>query len=175
LIADISIARNFQNDVGNISIAGRRGILDDLERVLQKVLEGDVKIRRCETDRSDEFIDTEKLLQVIMALAPAEILKDTEVGDRESKPYTYSQKATCLKDFSNVRDAAKKKGAGPNAALYEFFLEMAPVAYRPFKKWKRIRDLRGLASGESSGTADELWKCLMELFSRLSAPYRSLQ
>jgi hypothetical protein len=115
LIADISIARNFQNDVGNISIAGRRGVLNDLDRVLQKVLEGDVKIRKSETDRSEEFIDTEKLLQVIMALTPAEILKDTEVGDRESKAYTYSQKATCLKDFSNVHDAAKKDGVGPNA------------------------------------------------------------
>jgi hypothetical protein len=90
-------------------------VLNDLDHVLQKVLEGDVKIRKSETDRSEEFIDTEKLLQVIMALTPAEILKDTEVGDRESKAYTYSQKATCLKDFSNVHDAAKKDGVGPNA------------------------------------------------------------
>ncbi len=142
LIADISIARNFQNDVGNISIAGRRGILDDLEEALQDVL-GDVKIRKSETDRSDDFIVTEKLLQVIMALAPAEILRGTKVGDRESKAYTYSQKATCLKDFSNVHDAAKKEGAGPNAALYEFFLQIAPTAYRLYEKWKAHPGFKG--------------------------------
>jgi hypothetical protein len=37
LIAEISIARNFQIDVRAISIAGRRGQLDDLEESIQKV------------------------------------------------------------------------------------------------------------------------------------------
>ena len=35
LIADISIARNFQNDVQNISIAGSKGILNELEESLK--------------------------------------------------------------------------------------------------------------------------------------------
>ena len=35
LIAEISIARNFQNDVRAISIAGRRGQLDELEEAVQ--------------------------------------------------------------------------------------------------------------------------------------------
>jgi hypothetical protein len=143
LIADISIARNFQNDVQNISIAGSRGILEDLERVLQKALKGDVKIRKSETDRSEDFIDTEKLLQVIMALTPAEMLAGTKVGDRGSKAYTYSQKATCLKDFSSVHDAAKEELIGPNAELYEFFLQIAPEAYRLHRKWKAHQGFRG--------------------------------
>jgi hypothetical protein len=142
LIADVSIARNFQNDVGNISIAGRRGILDELEEALREVL-GDVRLRKSETDRSDDFIVTEKLLQVIMALAPADVLMGTKVGDRESKAYTYSQKATCLKDFSNVHDAAKKEGAGANAALYEFFLQIAPTAYGLYEKWKAHPGFKG--------------------------------
>ena len=37
LIAEISIARNFQNDVRAISIAGRRGQLNDLEVAVQTV------------------------------------------------------------------------------------------------------------------------------------------
>src|SRR5262245_8395452 len=38
LIADISISRNFQNDVRNLSIAGRKGQLDELEESLRKQL-----------------------------------------------------------------------------------------------------------------------------------------
>ena len=36
LIAEISISRNFQNDVRAISIAGRRGQLDELEEAVQR-------------------------------------------------------------------------------------------------------------------------------------------
>jgi hypothetical protein len=146
LIADISIARNFQNDVQNISIAGSRGILDDLEKALRSGLDSEVKIRKSETDRSDDYIDTEKLLQVIMALAPSEVLKGTAIGDRGSKAYTYSQKATCLKDFTSVHDAAKDPKVDPtgsNAELYEFFLEIAPHAYSLYEKWKSHQGFKG--------------------------------
>jgi hypothetical protein len=143
LIADISIARNFQEDVQNISIASRKGVLDDLRAALKKAIKADVEIRMRETDLSDDSIDTEKLLQVMMALAPAEMLKGTKVGDRESKAYTYSQKATCLKDFSSVHDAAKDEKAGPDAALYEFFLQIAPTAYQLHTKWKTHQGFRG--------------------------------
>ena len=49
LIAEISIARNFQNDVHAISIAGRRGQLDDLEEAVQKAFP-DMKLRKSESD-----------------------------------------------------------------------------------------------------------------------------
>jgi hypothetical protein len=143
LIADISIARNFQNDVQNISIAGSRGVLDGLEKALKTAIDDAIKIKKSETDRSDEFIDTEKLLQVIMALAPTELLKGTTMNDRDSKAYTYSQKATCLKDFSNVHDEAKEDETGANAALYAFFLQIAPHAYRLYTKWKSHQGFRG--------------------------------
>lgn len=143
LIADISIARNFQNDVQNISIAGSRGILDDLEKALKSGIDDTIKIKKSETDRSDEFIDTEKLLQVVMALVPPDLLKGTTMNDRDSKAYTYSQKATCLKDFSNVHDAAKEDKSGPNAALYTFFLQIAPHAHRLYTRWKSHQGFRG--------------------------------
>jgi hypothetical protein len=63
LIAEISIARNFQNDVRAISIAGRRGQLDDLEKAVQQRFPR-IKLRKSETDLAvdDEFLDTEKLI-----------------------------------------------------------------------------------------------------------------
>jgi AIPR protein len=94
LIAEISIARNFQNDVRAISIAGRRGQLDELEAAVERVIPG-AKLRMSETDlvADGEFLDTEKLIQVIFALMPAKLLKALDRdGDPSSKTFTYSQK-----------------------------------------------------------------------------------
>ena len=143
LIADISIARNFQNDVQNISIAGSRGVLTELQTRLQSAIAADMKLRMSETDRSEDFVDTEKLLQVVMALTPQDLLTGTASADRGNKAYTYSQKATCLKDFSAVYDAVKQGGSKRNVALYQFFLDIAPDAYRLYHKWKSHQGFRG--------------------------------
>ena len=68
LIAEISIARNFQNDVKNLSIAGRRGQLEELEDSLQKKFPR-LKLQKSETQRpsdDNDYLQTEKLLQVIV-------------------------------------------------------------------------------------------------------------
>ena len=142
LIAEISIARNFQNAVENISIAGSRGVLDELEAHLQKS-DAALKLRKSETDRSDEFIDTEKLIQVIMALAPTDLLDASDIGSKD-KVYTYSQKATCLKDFSKIFEAQKgEKIDGANRRLYIFFLGIGPVALNLYRKWKTHQGFQG--------------------------------
>lgn len=142
LISEISIARNFQNDVQNISIAGSRGVLEGLEAALKKSNPA-IKLRKSETDRSDEFTDTEKLIQVLMALTPPTILENSELSVRD-KAYTYSQKATCLKDFSKVFEAQKAESAsGSNRRLYAFFLELAPQAWELYEKWKSHQGFRG--------------------------------
>jgi AIPR protein len=77
LIAEISIARNFQNDVLAISIAGRRGQLDELEKAVQKDFP-EAKLRKSETDLTadGEFLDTEKIIQVIFALLPQPMMEN---------------------------------------------------------------------------------------------------
>jgi hypothetical protein len=143
LIAEISIARNFQNDVQNISIAGSRGVLNELEAALQKS-DATVKLKKSESERSDEFTDTEKLIQVLMALTPMELLAGTRIGNRESKSYTYSQKATCLKDFSNVYEAQKEEMEnGPNRRLYRFYLDIAVQALALYERWKSHQGFQG--------------------------------
>ena len=75
LVADISIARNFQNDVELLSIAGRKGELNDLEKALQKT-HPELRLRKSEDEKpSDDnnLIATEKLLQVLAALLPGEL------------------------------------------------------------------------------------------------------
>lgn len=106
LIAEISIARNFQNDVKSLSIVGRRGQLDELEDSLKKKYPK-YRLQKSETEwptDDNEYIATEKLLQVIAALLPAELwFKPGEVN----KVYTYNAKATCLKDFQDIYRKAK--------------------------------------------------------------------
>jgi AIPR protein len=129
LIADISIARNFQNDAQNISITGSRGIPDDLEKALKSAIDTTVKIRKSETDRSDDFVDTEK-----------------------------------------VHDCAKENRAGPNAALYSFFLQIAPHALCLYAKWKSHQGFKGTRIRIIEREGGKSWRYLTGLFSQSFLP-----
>ena len=103
LIAETSIARNFQNDVMTISIVGRLGHLDELEAAMQ-VNKPDLKLQKSETKLSEDYVKTERLLQIIAALVPQELWPRS--GEM-NKVYTYSMKAKCLKDFQEIYKKAK--------------------------------------------------------------------
>jgi hypothetical protein len=138
LIGEISIARNFQNDVATLSIVGRKGLLDELEDKLQLSFP-DLKLRKSETQRSDDYYDTEKLLQVITALIPAEIWPRENEREDPKKVFAYSMKSKCLKQFQDIHERAKNPKATRHAEakdLYEFYLDMAPVAHNLYGKWK---------------------------------------
>jgi hypothetical protein len=132
LIAEVSIARNFQNDVRAISIAGRRGQLNELEEAVQKVLP-DAQLRKSETDivSDGKFLDTEKLIQVIFALMPEELVDSLDVGD--GKVFTYSQKTRCLKLFQKIVD---RKDDPDVSKAYRYFLDIAGDAWLLYEKWK---------------------------------------
>jgi AIPR protein len=134
LIAEISIARNFQNDVRPISIAGRRGQLDELELAVQKDIPG-AKLRKSETDIAGEYLDTEKLIQVMFALMPGGLLKSLdEESDASNKVFTYSQKTRCLKLFQRLVDGSGK--SGKNSDVYHYFLDISGQAWKLYGRWK---------------------------------------
>jgi hypothetical protein len=139
LIAEVSIARNFQNDVATLSIVGRKGLLDELEEQLQKA-DPDIMLRKSETQRSDDYYDTEKLLQVITTLIPAELWPKQKEKADPKKVYTYSMKTKCLKEFQAIHAGAKDpdaEGHEEAEALYGFYLDVAPLALELYKKWKK--------------------------------------
>lgn len=144
LIADISIARNFQNDVARISIAGRKQQLEEIERALQSKQPG-VKLRKSETDRSDDFYDTEKLIQVLTALTPSELWRKTGESDDPRKGYTYSGKSKCLKEFQDLHSAAQKPSTenAEMVSLYRYFVDMTPTAYELYEKWTAHQGFNG--------------------------------
>lgn len=134
LIADVSISRNFQNDVMTISIAGRLGQLEELEQNFQKSGAGK-KLQKSETMLTDNFIKTEKLLQVIASLVPKELLMNENI----SKVYAYNQKTKCLREFQEIYKKEKDtndKGHKKSLDLYNFYLEIAGEAWRLYEKWK---------------------------------------
>jgi hypothetical protein len=145
LIAEVSIARNFQNDVARLSIVGRKGLLDELEQRLQKA-EPELQLRKSETQRSDDYYDTEKLLQVITALIPSELWPKSKEKDDPKKVFTYSMKSKCLKEFQGIHARAKDtraEGHLESKALYEFYLDVAPIALELYEKWKKHKGFEG--------------------------------
>src|SRR4029077_10661654 len=72
LAAEISIARNYQNRVEDISIYGKLGRFDELEKAMQKE-DPKIILRKRETDFGEQYLDTEKLIQVISVLAPESV------------------------------------------------------------------------------------------------------
>jgi hypothetical protein len=143
LIAEISIARNFQNDVRAISIAGRRGQLDELQTAVQKVIPG-AKLRMSETDlvADGEFLDTEKLVQVVFALMPANLLTALDRdADPSNKAFTYSQKTRCLKLFQRLVEDHETNEDQDQA--YRYVLDIAGTAWVLYEKWKSHQGFRG--------------------------------
>ncbi|ANV24402.1 AIPR family protein [Agrobacterium pusense] len=144
LVAEISIARNFQNDVRPISIAGRKGQLDDLEQAVRRQFP-DVNLRKRETDlvtsEDEGYLDTEKLIQVVFAVMPAEILQKIKgAGDQSdftNKSFSYSQKTRCLKLFQRIQDEDSSED------VLDCFLDLAGPAWALYEKWKAHQKFKG--------------------------------
>lgn len=146
LIAQTSIARNYQNDVKLVSIVGRLGQLNELEKALRKQLGEKVNLRKSETERSDDYISTENLVQVMLALVPEKLWYRSDDGVTPNKVFTYSQRARCLKDFQMIYTGAKDKTDQRHsdyATLYNFFLDICGQAYELYNKWKTHQGFKG--------------------------------
>jgi hypothetical protein len=101
-----------------------------------------IRLQKSESQRpseSNDLLHTEKLLQVVAALLPPELWwKQSEY----SKSYTYSAKATCLKDFRHIHDEAKE-GSDSFIEVYKFYLDIAPHAWELYQKWKEHQGFQG--------------------------------
>lgn len=145
LIGETSIARNFQNDVMTISIVGRLGQLDELEESLKTKLPN-LKLKKSETELSKDYVESEKLIQVITALIPKELWVKPGEPDDPNKVYTYSMKSKCLKDFQEIYKKAHDQtdpGHKKFKETYQFFLDIVDQAYELYYKWKVHQGFQG--------------------------------
>jgi hypothetical protein len=138
LVAETSIARNSQNNVMPLSIAGRLGQLDELEESL-RISSPEIRLRKSETDQAEDALVTERLIQVLTALTPEELWpKSGEIGNA-NKAYTYAQKTKCLRDFQEVYRKAKESSDPADTKykeLYQFYLDVVPQAHELYQTWK---------------------------------------
>jgi hypothetical protein len=158
LIAETSIARNFQNDVMTISIVGRLGQLDELEKAIKAKMP-DAQLKMSETQLSEDYIKTEKLIQVLAALTPAELWPNDDEAENPNKVYTYSKKTKCLKDFQRIYEKAhnkKDEEHGKYQKLYQFYLEIGADAIALYEKWKSHQGFRGTALRAIEREGDEI-------------------
>jgi hypothetical protein len=138
LIAETSIARNFQNDVMSLSISGRLGEFDELEQALQQH-KPHLKLQKSETQLSEDYLRTEKLLQVITALIPPQLWFNDREQENPNKVYAYSQKARCLKDFRTIYAIQQNEEHAEHKkykALYKFYLDIVAEAQDLYDRWK---------------------------------------
>lgn len=118
LFDDISIARNHQNQVKAISIAGKRSLLDDLDEATE------TELKKNESQK-DKF-DTEKLVQLIFAVMPPEIWQKVfPKRNHWDKSYVYSSKASMFKKFVAIAQAK-------NSDEYRFFIDIANDVLRTY-------------------------------------------
>ena len=137
LASEISIARNFQNQVAYLSILGKRENLNDLEKAIQKTIPK-ARLRKSETDStSEEYLPTEKVLQVCFALLPDDLF--TGLG---SKTSTYSSKAKWLKKYGELVENENKSNTDSTKSpeksrQYKCILDIAGASWQLYDKWKK--------------------------------------
>jgi len=150
LVGDISISRNFQNKVAELSIYGRQGRFDELERAMRRQ-NSTIKLRKSETDFGDEYLDTEKLVQVITVITPQEILlpsikRNKRTPETLLRVYAYRHRSRCLKDFATVMDERTEW-----ADAYQLFLDIAVDAWNLYESLKSEQYFSRLRCVKSEG------------------------
>ncbi len=144
---EIAIARNTTTRVRDITQAGARGYLSELNQSFNKSFR-DRSLSMSETDIGDEFVDTVSLLQVLWALMPTELMP----ADRrtiEARMRSYKNAAMCLQDYIKTHDDRTTDDLSKKR--YEYFIQMAGSAWKLYEEW-RIDDGRweGLRLKESA-------------------------
>lgn len=139
LISSICIARNRQNVVKNISIVGRRGVLNELESYFRKT-HPKLLLQKSETELpggdDSVYVSTERLLQCLACVVPESLW--FRPGER-NPVYAYSSRATCLKEFEMVQDRATDKNDPDNEKfqnVYHFWLDVVGQVYELYEHWK---------------------------------------
>lgn len=139
LIADISIARNFQTKVKNMSIAGRQGAFDSLN----KSLENSRKPYRLNTDESQrDGLDPSLAIQILFLLMPKSFWEKYFQKVAYKKSAIYSSTAKWLDLYA---EHYKKSIAGDSESIevIKFFDDLIPDALDFYFSWQKSQEFKG--------------------------------
>jgi hypothetical protein len=132
-IVEIAIARNTATAVKSVSQAGARGYLTDLKETIEKALPGET-LQMSETDTVG--LNTQAVLQWARLLMPQKLLPGSS-----ARNFAYKQGGKCLADFSDWALNAKSDPIAKK--LYDFTVQIGPVAIREYRYWEQHESWNG--------------------------------
>ena len=138
-VVQTAIARNTSTNIQRLSMAGKKKSLDDLNDAFQKVYP-DLELSKSETDTGDKYVDTMRLLQVLWALMPDELMTMGQIKRKsgtEARLKSYKNRAYCLLDFeADVSAAAAAEPDEGAKARHKYFVDMAGRGWKEYLKWR---------------------------------------
>ncbi len=140
-IVEAAIARNSSTNVQKLSMVGKKGYIDDLNKEFQSIFSSK-ELSTSETDTAEHYVDTKRLLQVLWALIPEDMLPDDKQSP-EARLKSYKNQAYCLIDFEKEVLAMLKGDDTEATARYEYFRDMAGVAWKEYLKWRHHAGWQG--------------------------------
>ncbi len=154
-----AIARNTSTNIQRISMLGKKQYFDEMNASFQKVFP-DRELSKQETDVGEQFVDTQRLLQVLWAMMPEHLLpknnKRRSIADARLK--SYKNRAYCLIDFENdvitkdrPTETKEEETAKAEAkARYDYFVDMAGTGWKEYIKWRHHDGWKGLYLKENT-------------------------
>lgn len=134
-VTDVAIARNTATKVSDLAQASKRKKFDDIIASFNRVYPEAI-LRRSDTDPLDT-IDTERVIQLCAALMPPELVGEDKFIP--SKVKAYKNKAQCRIDF----EKAYEDHEGESRTLYQFYVDMAPYAWKAYEHYRSHPGWRG--------------------------------
>jgi hypothetical protein len=131
---NIAVARNTATRIEAISIAGKHGYFEDLNKAFKKA-HPSLELAESETDVEEKFVDTRLLLQILWAMMPQELAPDHR-RSMEARMRAYKNAAYCLQDFVEIHD--NRVTDKNNVARYQYFIDMAGTAWAEYQRWKKL-------------------------------------
>lgn len=154
-----AIARNTSTNIQRISMLGKKQYFDDMNVSFQRAFP-ELELSKQETDVGDQFVDTQRLLQVLWAMMPEQLLpkNNKRRSVSEARLKSYKNRAYCLIDFENdvvVKDrpattADDEKAQAEAQARYDYFVDMAGAGWREYTKWRHHAGWSGLYLKENT-------------------------
>jgi hypothetical protein len=130
---NIAVARNTATRIEGISIAGKHGYFEDLDKAFRKAHPA-LELARSETDVEEKYVDTRLLLQILWAMMPQELAPDHR-RTMEARMRAYKNASYCLQDFMVIYDERADKTTAPR---YQYFIDMAGTAWTEYQRWKKL-------------------------------------
>jgi hypothetical protein len=130
---NIAVARNTATKIEGISIAGKHGYFEDLDKSFRKD-HPDLELARSETDVEEKYVDTRLLLQILWAMMPEELAPEHR-RTMEARMRAYKNATYCLQDFMEIVDT--KATDQSSMARYRYFVDMAGPAWNEYARWKK--------------------------------------